>query len=207
MPQVLVQLRRAAALDVMTTVPARRALALLTCVLLTALSAHIAVPVPGTAVPVTMQTLVVMLSGLLLGPALGASAMTLYLLAGAAGLPVFAAGAGVAYLFGPTGGYLLAFPAAAAIGGTVARALTGGVSGAGQGVGGGGVRLLALGAAATLTAATVFAGGWAQLSVMTGDPATALRLGVLPFLLGDALKVVLAVLLATRLRRRTLSLL
>jgi biotin transporter BioY len=64
-------------------------------------------------VPVSLQTLVVLLSGMLLGPRLGAAAQTAYLMAGAAGLPVFAAGLGVAYLFGPTGGYLLAFPAAA----------------------------------------------------------------------------------------------
>jgi biotin transport system substrate-specific component len=197
MSEVLTQLRRAASADILTTVPARRVLAVLTVVLLTAVGAHIAVPVPGTAVPVTLQTLVVMLSGLLLGPALAASAMALYLLAGAAGLPVFAAGAGTGYLFGPTGGFLLAFPAAAAIGGAVAAS----VRGTGM------VRVAGYTLAAVLSAAAVFAGGWAQLSIMTGDPATAMRLGVLPFLPGDALKVVIAVTLATRLRRRTLSLL
>ncbi|CAN5794150.1 hypothetical protein BH23GEM9_BH23GEM9_27710 [soil metagenome] len=197
MSQVLVQLRRAAALEFLNTLAARRALAILAFALLAAVSARFSMPLPGTAVPVSLQTLVVMLSGLLLGPAVGASAMTVYLLAGAAGLPVFVAGMGVPYLFGPTGGYLLAFPAAAAVGGAVAVYAGSGTV----------ARVVVFGIAAALSSAVVFAGGWAQLSVMTGDPATAFRLGVLPFLLGDTIKVVVAVLLAMRLRRRTLSLL
>jgi biotin transport system substrate-specific component len=197
MSQERIPLQRAAGADVLATVPARRVLAVAAVVLLMATSAQIAVPVPGTAVPVTMQTLVVMLSGLLLGPTLAASAMALYLMAGAAGLPVFSAAAGMGHLFGPTGGFLLAFPAAAAVGGALAAlAPAAGIR-----------RTAALALAAALCAATVFAGGWAQLAVMTGDAATAFRLGVLPFLLGDALKVVLAVTIASRLRRRTLSLL
>lgn len=197
MSQVLVQIRRAAAVEVLTTVPARRVFAVISAVLVTAFAAHVAVPMPGTAVPVTMQTLAVMATALLLGPALAATAMAAYLLAGIAGLPVFSAGIGMGYLFGPTGGFLLAFPAAAAIGGAVAARMPAA----------GALRVAGLALAAAATAAVVFAGGWAQLSLMTGDPATALRLGVLPFLLGDALKVVIAVVLATRLRRRTLSLL
>jgi biotin transport system substrate-specific component len=197
MSQVIVQIRRAAAAEVLTSVPVRRVVAVLTFTLLTAFSAHASVPVPGTMVPVSLQTLMVLLSGLLLGPALGASAQALYLAAGAAGAPVFAAGLGLPYLFGPTGGYLLAFPAAAAIAGAVASYARGGAARRGA------VLLVA----AVLATVAVYAGGWSQLALLTGDGATALRVGVLPFLVGDTAKIIVAVLLTNRLRRRTLALL
>ncbi len=80
----------------------------------TALSARL--EIPHEPVPYTLQTLVVILSGAFLGARNGAFSQLLYLAAGIAGAPVFAGGAfGVARLFGPTGGYLLAFPAAAAV--------------------------------------------------------------------------------------------
>jgi biotin transport system substrate-specific component len=197
MSQVIVQIRRAASVEVLTNVPARRIFAVVSFTLLTAFSAHASVPVPGTMVPVSLQTVMVLLSGLLLGPVLGASAQALYLAIGAMGAPVFAAGMGVPYLFGPTGGYLLAFPAAAALAGVVAAAARGGA----------GRRSATLAVAAVLATATVYAGGWAQLSLLTGDAGMALRLGVLPFLVGDAVKIVVAVILANRLRRRSLALL
>ena len=87
--------------------------------LVTALSAQIAVPLPGSPVPLTGQTFGVLLSGALLGPRLGAMAMLLYLAEGGFGLPFFAGGAsGPAHLLGPTGGYLLSYPLAAWITGT-----------------------------------------------------------------------------------------
>jgi biotin transport system substrate-specific component len=74
--------------------------------------------IPHQPVPFTLQTMVVLLAGAFLGPRNGAVSQILYLGAGALGLPVFAGGApGIAHLFGPTGGYLLAFPAAAAVAG------------------------------------------------------------------------------------------
>lgn len=197
MSQVMTQVRRIATAEVLTTVPARRVVAVATFTLLTALSAHVSVWLPGMPVPVSMQTLAVLLSGLLLGPRLGAAAQTAYIMAGAAGMPVFAGGLGVAYLFGPTGGYLLAFPVAAAVAGAVAATARGGT-----------VRsTLTLAAAALLATAVVFAGGWAQLAALTGDAAVAFRLGVLPFLAGDTAKIVVAVVLAGRLRRRVHGLL
>ena len=79
---------------------------------LTAVGAQIAIP--HAPVPFTLQTLFVLLSGALLGPWVGASSMLVYLAAGIAGAPVFSSlGFGLARLIGPTGGYLLAFPAAA----------------------------------------------------------------------------------------------
>lgn len=81
---------------------------------LTAIGAQI--EIPHAPVPFTLQTLFVLLSGAILGPRLGAVSMLVYLGAGAAGLPVFSSfGFGIARLLGPTGGYLLAFPAAAFI--------------------------------------------------------------------------------------------
>lgn len=197
MSHMLTQIRRAAHVEVMTSVPARRIFAVMTFALLTAFSAHVAAPLPGTAVPVSLQTLVVLLSGMLLGPALGAAAQTAYLMAGAAGLPVFAAGLGVPYLFGPTGGYLLAFPAAAAVAGAIAARAPSGT--------GGRVAMLTL--AGVLATLTVYAGGTAQLTLLTGDAAGALRMGVLPFLIGDLAKLAFAVIVALRIRRRTLALL
>jgi biotin transport system substrate-specific component len=197
MGQVMTQVRRIAAAEVLTTVPARRVVAVATFTLLTAVSAHVSVWLPGMMVPVSLQTLVVLLSGLLLGPRLGAAAQTVYLMAGASGLPVFAGGLGVAYLFGPTGGYLLAFPVAAWMAGHVAMHARGGEA----------WRTVVLAAAAVAATLVVYAGGWAQLAALTGDAGAALRLGVLPFLVGDVAKVVVAVILAGRLRRRVLSLL
>src|SRR5947208_10177796 len=88
-----------------------------------AAAAQITMPIPGTPVPITLQPLVVVLAGLMLGPVAGAASMVLYLAAGAAGLPVFAPMGlpGIARFFGPTGGYLFAYPAAAFVTGSLAR--------------------------------------------------------------------------------------
>ena len=96
--------------------------------LLTVVGAKVAIPLPGTPVPATLQTLPVLLAGLLLGSRLGALSQAAYVAIGLAGLPVFALpGAGPAYLLGPTGGYLIGFMAAA----WLAGALAGPGSGAG----------------------------------------------------------------------------
>lgn len=89
--------------------------------LLTALGAYVAVPLGITPVPMTLQTLFVLLAGALLGPVAGASSQLLYLGLGVAGAPVFAMGAaGLPWIFGPTGGYLMSFPMAAALVGWIA---------------------------------------------------------------------------------------
>src|SRR5438309_1324334 len=97
--------------------PRTRALSIVLAAGVLALSAQFALPVPGTPVPLTLTPLVVVLAGLLLGATDAAAAMVLYLVAGAAGLPVFApmGAPGLARLLGPTGGYLLAYPVAAAL--------------------------------------------------------------------------------------------
>jgi biotin transport system substrate-specific component len=92
---------------------------------LTAAAAQISAPLPFTQVPFTFQPMVVLLGGLALGPRLGLASQMLYLLAGIAGLPVFAASVtlppGALRLLGPTGGYLMAYPIAALVTGYLAQ--------------------------------------------------------------------------------------
>jgi len=86
-------------------------------------SAYIgAIPVGSAGVPITLQTLTVMLAGCILGPLRGFAAVTLYLALGAVGLPVFAEhSSGIGVFTGPSGGYLIAFPFAAALGGYLVK--------------------------------------------------------------------------------------
>src|ERR671914_471000 len=89
----------------------------------TAVAAQIAIPLPFSPVPFTLQVPAVVLSGLLLGPRYGALAQAIYVLVGAVGVPVFAGfKGGLGIIFGDTGGYLLAYPVAAAVAGLAARA-------------------------------------------------------------------------------------
>src|SRR2546425_2396808 len=94
-----------------------RAASVLFITALTAAAAQISIPLPFTDVPFTFQPMVVLIGGLALGPGLGIASQVLYLAAGIAGLPVFAASAalppGAARLFGPTGGYFISYPFAA----------------------------------------------------------------------------------------------
>ncbi len=159
----------------------RRIVAIGLAALLVAASAQVVVPVPFSPVPMTLQPLAVLVVGALLGPAAGAGALIAYLMAGVAGLPVFSAGrAGAAWLVGPTGGYLLAFPVAAALVGVLAPRHDGS---------GRLVRLLVALAAGTVA---IHAGGVAHLALLSGDPVAAYRIGFVPFITGDLLKIGLA---------------
>ena len=143
-----------------------------------AIAAQVSVPVPMSPVPMTLQPLAVLAVGGLLGAQGGAASLVLYLALGLAGLPVFfAGGSGLAHVLGPTGGYLLAFP--------VAAGLVGALAARGAGV----LRVLLACAAGMVV---IHAGGVAQLALLGGDPATAFRVGFVPFLTGDLLKVGLA---------------
>ena len=157
---------------------------------LTALGAHIAVPLGFTPVPMTLQTLFVLLAGLFLGPAAGAASQLLYLGLGLAGVPVFAMGAaGLPWLFGPTGGYLMAFPAAAALAGWIA---------------GGNRHRVRLGAALVAATALIFALGAGWLSVVTQlGPREVFLAGVQPFLPGAIIKAAIAWVLVRRAVVRT----
>lgn len=142
---------------------------------LTAIGARLSVPLPGIVVPMTLQPVAVLLAGAVLGSRAGAASQVAYLAAGAMGLPVFAAGGGAAYLLGPTGGYLLAFPVAAGIAGLAKQ-------------GHGSWFRAALFLAAAL--ATIHLGGLAWLTVWGGE-SLATATGVRAFIVGDALKVML----------------
>jgi biotin transport system substrate-specific component len=102
-----------------------RIASLLFITVLTAAAAQISIPLPFTAVPLTLQPMVVLLGALALGSRLGSASQILYLAAGIAGLPVFAASAvlppGPLRLLGPTGGYLMAYPIAAFLTGYLAE--------------------------------------------------------------------------------------
>ena len=144
-----------------------------------AAASQIAIPMPGTPVPFTLQPMLVILAGMWLGPIAGASSMVLYLALGAAGLPVFTpiGAPGIARFFGPTGGYLIAYPAAAFVAGTLASRARGL-----------GARWLA-GAAGV---AVIFLGGIAQLSLLDSSVVRAVELGVTPFALLDLVKAFVA---------------
>ena len=153
-----------------------------------AAASHVAIPVPGTPVPITLQPLVVPLAGLFLGPVYGTASMLLYIALGAAGLPVWApmGAPGVARLLGPTGGYILAYPVAACLAGALGARARG---------------WLARSLAALAGLAVSHVGGLLQLTILTGGVASAVALGVKPFALLDVVKAGVAGLLAPRTAR------
>ena len=146
-------------------------------------ASQIAIPLPFTPVPITLQPMLVILAGMMLGPIAGAASMLVYLAAGASGLPVFTpVGApGIARLFGPTGGYLIAYPFAAFVAGAVVNRLP---------------SLMGRWLAGLAGVAVIYLGGTAQLSVLGGGFEQAVRLGVLPFALFDVAKAFVAALIS-----------
>ena len=165
--------------------PAKIALVLAGTALL-ALAAK--VQVPFWPVPMTLQTLAVLMIGATLGARMAGATLLAYLAEGAVGLPVFASGAGLAYMAGPTGGYLLGFLLAAVFVGLAADRgwLRGGVP-----------------AAAVMFAAMalIYLPGVAWLAALIGAE-KAVAGGLVPFLPAEAFKLALAVLLARPLARR-----
>jgi biotin transport system substrate-specific component len=168
-----------------------RAASVLFMTALTAAAAQISVPLPFTAVPFTFQPMVVLLGGLALGARLGAASQVLYLTAGIAGLPIFAASVtlppGALRLLGPTGGYLMAYPFAAFLVGYLAER--------------GMDRRYSTSVVAMLAGLVViYACGVTWLGLFarsaTGSAATRLQAafvsGVAPFALADATKLLLA---------------
>lgn len=164
---------------------AERTTVVLLGTLFVAVCAHVAVPLWFTPVPVTLQTFAVLLLGLVLSPRMAALTLGAYLVEGAAGLPVFSpVGAPTfLHLLGPTGGYLLSYPAVAWLTGTLFRRLRAAQPSA---------FVAALGAAA-LGDALILLSGAAWLAVLTHQSAvTVFTLAVAPFLAGDILKVIAA---------------
>lgn len=154
---------------------------------LTAAAAQISAPLPFTEVPFTFQPMVVLLGGLALGSRLGMLAQILYLAAGVAGLPVFAASVtlppGALRLLGPTGGYLMAYPVAAFVAGYLAergfdrRYLTS-------------VLAMAAGLAVIYTGGALWLAFFARTASLGLQ--AALIAGVYPFIIADVLKLVAA---------------
>jgi biotin transport system substrate-specific component len=153
---------------------------------LTAVGAYIHVPIGP--VPIVLSTLFSLLSGLLLGSRWGLASMGLYLLVGAIGIPVFAGGkGGFAHFFGPTGGYLFGYVLAAWITGFISEHSRG---------------LLSLDILAVLVGSLAIYGlGVPWLKMVTQMSwAKTLMVGMVPFLIGDAIKAAVAVVLARSVR-------
>jgi len=168
-----------------------RAAAVLFMTVLTAAAAQVSFSIPFTPIPFTLQPMVVLMAGLALGPRLGMASQMLYLLAGIAGLPVFAASLtlppGMARLLGPSGGYLLSYPFAAFVTGWLAAK--------------GFDRRYWTSVVAMLAGLTVvYAIGVLWLGLLTSSLGTGAAIGlraafvagVVPFIAADVLKVVFA---------------
>jgi biotin transport system substrate-specific component len=168
-----------------------RAASVLFITALTIAAAQISVPLPFTAVPFTFQPMIVLLGGLALGSRLGATSQMLYLAAGIAGLPVFAASAtlppGALRLLGPTGGYLMSYPIAAFLVGYLAergmdrRYLTS-------------VAAMVAGLVVVYTGGALWLGLFARTATGTASIGVerAIATGIAPFVLADFTKLLLA---------------
>ena len=144
--------------------------------LATALAAQVKIPVPGTPIPVTLQTAIVLLAGLSLGRTRGALSQALYIAAGALGLPFFAGASGMEALVGPSGGYLFGFILAAWFAGSIPTR-------------GSFLRTWLITFVASLL---IFIPGVLQLKALTlATWPQAFAMGVLPFIFGDLMKVTL----------------
>lgn len=161
--------------------------------LLTGVAAQIAIPLPFTPVPITLQTFAVLLAGVALGARTGSLSQLLYVGLGAGGVPWFEGfGAGVGTIVGPTGGYLVGFPIAAALAGyavdryPVARRLP--------------VLVAVLGVANAVVFATGLPWLYAWLTLVSGETLTLGELavvGLFPFVPGGVAKVVGAAVVGT----------
>jgi len=154
--------------------------------LFVALCARLTLPLPFTPVPLTLQNFGVLLVGVTLGRKRAFAALTLYLLEGIAGLPVFnpAGVGGIAQLFGPTGGFLLAYPFVAAMAGWIME--TGKRTF---------LRALASAAAAEII---LFIGGLSWLAVLTHSARLAIQYGLYWFIFAEIIKIMMVAGLASR---------
>lgn len=167
---------------------------IVTAGLMTALlSASAFVAIPVGAVPITLQTFIVVLAALLLEPLWAGASVLAYLVLGAAGLPVFSGGhGGLGVLAGPTGGYLIGFAVGAVMGALLRRSLQRS----------GGHTVLADVVCGAMVLGATYAMGTTQLALVAGlDPKAAIMAGVVPFVAIDAAKAFVAVGAASAIRR------
>ncbi len=151
--------------------------------------ARIALPLPFSPVPLTLQNFGVLVVGLVLGPRRAFAALMLYLAEGAAGLPVFnpAGPGGIAQMRGPTGGYLMAYPFVAALAGYwMERGRTSFARAVGAGV---------------MAEVLLFALGLSWLALWAGSFKRALLYGLYAFLFAEVIKVLMAAAVAVRVKR------
>ena len=159
--------------------------------LFVAVCARVAIPLPFTPVPLTVQNFGVLLVGLMLGSRRGFAALALYLAEGAMGMPVFSpmGPGGIAQLLGPTGGFLLAYPLVAWLAGyvmergrkTFLRAAIGGLLGE----------------------IALFTGGLTWLAALTHSVVQAVRWGLYWFVFAEIIKIMMAAAIAARWQRRS----
>lgn len=168
---------------------------------LISVGAYVAVPIGP--VPVTLQTLFLLTGALLAGPRIAVSASVLYLLTGAIGLPVFSGGTGgIAHFFSPTGGYLLGMVPAAWIAGVFGR------SAAGHRLTSRTKWLKRTIPGAVLGSAAIYLAGVPWLAfTLSLSWERALTIGVLPFIIGDGMKIAAALMLAWMFSEQALSML
>jgi biotin transport system substrate-specific component len=155
-------------------------------VALIAMGAFIAIPIGP--VPIVLQNMFVLLAGIILGPVWGVACVSIYLLIGLAGLPVFAGGtSGIGKLFGPTGGYLLAYLPAVFVTGAISKGLKKSIASDLLAMTTGSLIVYAIGVPWLKTA---FSLSWQK----------AIAAGMLPFLIGDGLKIAAAAVMAQKIR-------
>ena len=154
---------------------------------MTAVGAYIKIPIPIGPVPLTLQVLFVLLAGIMLKSKWGTISMVVYLLLGIVGLPVFAGGAsGLGVLFGPTGGYLIGFVAAAYVIGFLGDLV-------------GTSNILRNAVYMTIGLGVIYLFGVTQLAIVANlTPMQAIGAGMLPFLIGDILKIAAAAYIASK---------
>jgi biotin transport system substrate-specific component len=167
--------------------------------LFVALCARATVPLPFTPVPLTLQNFGVLTVGLLLGSRRGFAALSLYLVEGAFGLPVFSPstilGGGIAHILGPTGGFLMAYPLVAFVAGYIFEHNSEHSS-----------RGFAWAALSSVAAELVlFAGGLSWLAVLTHSVSLAIRFGLSWFIFAEVIKVLMASAVAARWRQHRSS--
>jgi biotin transport system substrate-specific component len=170
---------------------AKQAAIVIAASLFVALCARVTVPLPFTPVPLTLQNFGVLAVGLLLGSRRGFAALSLYLVEGAFGLPVFSPsilGGGIAQILGPTGGFLMAYPLVAFVAGWIYEQRSEQ-----------GSRRFGWAALSSVAAEVVlFAGGLSWLAVLTHSVSLALRYGLYWFVFAEVIKVFMAAAVATR---------